>query len=211
MVKCTGRGLVVKRPGALSKVQMLNLVLGVGVFSLLPKNVFSVSIVWMGCFAILPSVSAETGPELPDRIILVRETSVASSCAPYKYKTPLKPKTHPKYTPNPLPKPKYRKNTKTLRKPPIFVHFSYFFVCWFRERVPGVFWGVFWTSEEFCILQGAHELARPSVYPLQVLRGLMKAPIQGKSTAQHCSVPELSSPVSPCLLLGGGEVSGSMM
>ena len=38
MVKCTGRGLVVKRPGALSKVQMLNLVLGVGVFSLLPKE-----------------------------------------------------------------------------------------------------------------------------------------------------------------------------
>ena len=30
-------GLVVKRPGALSKIQMLNLVLGVGVFSLLPK------------------------------------------------------------------------------------------------------------------------------------------------------------------------------
>ena len=34
-VKCTGRGVVVKRPGVLSKVQMLNLVLGVGVFSLL--------------------------------------------------------------------------------------------------------------------------------------------------------------------------------
>ena len=37
MVKYTGRGLVVKRPGVLSQVQMLNLVLGVGVFSLLPK------------------------------------------------------------------------------------------------------------------------------------------------------------------------------
>ena len=36
VVKCTGRGLAVKRPGVLSKVQMLNLVLGVGVFSLLP-------------------------------------------------------------------------------------------------------------------------------------------------------------------------------
>ena len=34
--KCTGRGLVVKRPGVLSKVQLLNLVLWVGVFSLLP-------------------------------------------------------------------------------------------------------------------------------------------------------------------------------
>ena len=39
MVKYTGRGLVVKRPGVLSKVQMLNLVLGVGVFSLLPRLV----------------------------------------------------------------------------------------------------------------------------------------------------------------------------
>ena len=39
MAKCTGRGLVVKRPGVLSKVQMLNLVLGVGVFSLLPTFV----------------------------------------------------------------------------------------------------------------------------------------------------------------------------
>ena len=37
MVKYTGRGLVVKRPGVLSKVQMLNLVLGVGVVSLLPS------------------------------------------------------------------------------------------------------------------------------------------------------------------------------
>ena len=38
MVKYTGRGLVVKRPGVLSKVQMLTLVLGVGVFSLLPTK-----------------------------------------------------------------------------------------------------------------------------------------------------------------------------
>ena len=37
VVKCTGRGLVVKRPGVLSKDQMLNLVLGVGVLSLLPN------------------------------------------------------------------------------------------------------------------------------------------------------------------------------
>ena len=37
MVKYTGRGLVVKRPGVLSEVQLLNLVLGVGVFSLLPR------------------------------------------------------------------------------------------------------------------------------------------------------------------------------
>ena len=37
MAKYTGRGLVVKRPGVLSKVQMLNLILGVRVFSLLPN------------------------------------------------------------------------------------------------------------------------------------------------------------------------------
>ena len=36
VVNYTGRGLVVKRPGVLSKVQLLNVVLGVGVFSLLP-------------------------------------------------------------------------------------------------------------------------------------------------------------------------------
>ena len=38
MVKYTRRDLVVKRRGVLSKVQMLNLVLGVGVFSLLSKK-----------------------------------------------------------------------------------------------------------------------------------------------------------------------------
>ena len=40
MVKQTGRGLVVKRPGVRTKVHMLNLVLVVGarVFSLLPKS-----------------------------------------------------------------------------------------------------------------------------------------------------------------------------
>ena len=37
MVNNTGSCLVVKRPGVLSKVQMLTLVLGVGVFSLLPS------------------------------------------------------------------------------------------------------------------------------------------------------------------------------
>ena len=37
MVKDTGRGLVVKRLGVVSKVQMLKSVLGVGVFSLLPR------------------------------------------------------------------------------------------------------------------------------------------------------------------------------
>ena len=39
VVKFTGKGLVVKRPGVVSKDQMLNLVLGVGVFSLLPIKI----------------------------------------------------------------------------------------------------------------------------------------------------------------------------
>ena len=43
VVKCTGRGLVVKRPGVLSKVQTLDLVLGVGVFSLLPTSGATIS------------------------------------------------------------------------------------------------------------------------------------------------------------------------
>ena len=37
VVSYTRRGLAVKRPRVLSKVQMLTLVLGVGVFSVLPK------------------------------------------------------------------------------------------------------------------------------------------------------------------------------
>ena len=41
MVKCTGRGLVVKRPGVLSKVQMLTLVLGVGVVHKLANGYFA--------------------------------------------------------------------------------------------------------------------------------------------------------------------------
>ena len=38
MVEYTGGGLAAKRPGGLSKVQMLTLVLGVGVFSPLPTQ-----------------------------------------------------------------------------------------------------------------------------------------------------------------------------
>ena len=44
VVKCAGRGLVVKRPGVLNKVLMLNLVLGVGVFSLLPNTILTVPV-----------------------------------------------------------------------------------------------------------------------------------------------------------------------
>ena len=43
MVKCTGRGLVVKWPGVLSKVQLLNLALGVG--GLFPSSNVSLTFV----------------------------------------------------------------------------------------------------------------------------------------------------------------------
>ena len=35
-----------------------------------------------------------------------------------------------------------------------------FFVLWFWERIRGVFSGVFWGPEGFCILQGAQEIKR---------------------------------------------------
>ena len=44
-----------------------------------------------------------------------------------KYKTPPNPKIHPEIHPNSPPKPKYRKNTKNIRKSPNFVFFLYFF------------------------------------------------------------------------------------
>ena len=58
----------------------------------------------------------------------------------------------PKYTPNPLPKPKYRKNTKKLRKPRflyIFRIFSYFGF----GRGFGVYFGVYFGAQRgfvFC-------------------------------------------------------------
>ena len=59
VVKCTGRGLVVKRQGVLSKVQMLNLVLGVGVFSLLPIIVLAVP-AYVGSLLVSKKLSANS-------------------------------------------------------------------------------------------------------------------------------------------------------
>ena len=56
MVKYTGTGLVVKRPGVLSKVQMLSLVLGVGVFSLLPKKMVLPAVPTLFFFIGLPQM-----------------------------------------------------------------------------------------------------------------------------------------------------------
>ena len=71
MVKYTGRGLVVaklKRPGVLSKVQMLTLVLGVGVFSLLPREI---SLRGQGDFnAILINFSANFVQKLKGRWVV---------------------------------------------------------------------------------------------------------------------------------------------
>ena len=82
----------------------------------------------------------------PDKTTLFR-SRIASSCAPYKYKTPLKHKIHPKIHPESSPKTKTQKKYEKLRKPPIFVHFSYFFRILVSGGGRGVFWGVFWRSE----------------------------------------------------------------
>ena len=89
---------------------------------------------------------------------LTRETAKASPplkspLPPTKYKTHLNPKMHPKYTPNPFPKPS-TENTKNSETTDFCV---FFFVCvcvrvflffWFREGIRSVFWG----SEGLCIL-----------------------------------------------------------
>ena len=69
-----------------------------------------------------------------------------------EYKTPLSPK----YTPKSSPKTKIRKKNEKYTK------MSSFGVCFHilvSERIRGEFWGVFWGSEGFCILQGAQEIA----------------------------------------------------
>ena len=48
MLKYTERGVVVKRPGVLRKVQMLNLVLGVGVYSLRPTTTLEIQNIQVG-------------------------------------------------------------------------------------------------------------------------------------------------------------------
>ena len=78
VVKYTGRGLVVRRPGVLSKVQMLNLVLGVGVFSLLPKNGAPWDELKNGCGRVraVPSTREShvcvPGPRSPGIVSLIR-------------------------------------------------------------------------------------------------------------------------------------------
>ena len=60
MAKYTERGLVVKRPGVLSKVQMLNHVLGVGVFSLLPSKASIGKVLVTGMGSQHPSPNVKT-------------------------------------------------------------------------------------------------------------------------------------------------------
>ena len=74
---------------------------------------------------------------------------IASSRAPYRIQNPLSAKIHPKTHPKPPPETKIRKKCTKIGGFRIFCIFSVF---WFRERIRGVFWGVFWASEGFCIL-----------------------------------------------------------
>ena len=80
MVKCTRRGLVVKRPGVLSKVQTLNLVLGVGVFSLLPNSRMLIHAMHekfcIGCSHLLHLAEKK---HLEDRNLLKLRSRIASS------------------------------------------------------------------------------------------------------------------------------------
>ena len=76
-----------------------------------------------------------------------------------KYKTPLSPKIHPKIHPESSPEIKIRKKYEYTKIGGFLYIFRIFSVLWFRERIRGVFWGVFWGSEGFCILYGAEEIA----------------------------------------------------
>ena len=97
---------------------------------------------------------------------------IAISCAPYRIQNPSDPQNTPQNTPRILSR---NQNTKKLRKiyenPRFLYIFRNFFVFWFRERIRGVFWGVFWGSEGFCILYGAQEIANPVILGTSVASG----------------------------------------
>ena len=46
--------------------------------------------------------------------------------------------------------------------------FRIFSAFWFREMIRGVFWGVFWSSEGFCFLCGAEEMAIRENLPIPI-------------------------------------------
>ena len=73
-----------------------------------------------------------------------------------KYKTPPNPKIHPESPSKTEIQKKYEKNTKLGDFRIFFVFFLYF---WFWRGIWGVFRGVFWGSEGFCILYGARMIA----------------------------------------------------
>ena len=72
-----------------------------------------------------------------------------------------KPLRTPKYTPNPPRNRNTEKIRKKIRNWVIFVFFSYFFCISVSRGICGVFRGVFWGSEGFCILYGARMIANP--------------------------------------------------
>ena len=71
---------------------------------------------------------------------------------------------HSKIHPESSPETKIWKHYEKFTKSPDFRYFSFFFfVFWFRKRIRGVFWDVFWGSEGFCVLHGAQEIAKQSL------------------------------------------------
>ena len=98
--------------------------------------------------------SSKLGQQLSSELCLFCDHT-----CPIQNTKPLRTPKYTKYTPNPPPKPKYRKNTKNIRNWVIFVYFSYFFCISVLEGIWGVFRGVFWGSEGFCILYGARMIA----------------------------------------------------
>ena len=71
-----------------------------------------------------------------------------------KYKTLLNPEIHPEMHPKSPSKTEIQKKSEKYKNHPIFVYFSYFFCISVLKGIWGVFRGVFWGSEGFCILYG---------------------------------------------------------
>ena len=130
MVNYTGRGLVVKRPGVLSKVQLLTLILGVGVFSLLPINLG----VWADRVENTPT--CYRAPKWPD-LEFPRKIPKKYPPGP-KFWTP---RIYPQNTPK-IPK-KYPQNIPKMRILGISSVFLGYFLGVPESRPEGYFFGIF--------------------------------------------------------------------
>ena len=79
---------------------------------------------------------------------------------PYKIQNPSEPQSTPRNTPQILlQNQNTEKSEKYMKNIPSFVYFLYFFYILVLEEDLGVFQGVFWGSEGFCILYGGRMIA----------------------------------------------------